>query len=157
MCHNACPVQTQEGGLAPAMQIRVLYQIGMMIAFSFLLIVVLPYQIDGGERLGSVNGVVATATTVSAAVTAGPPSLTAVATGSRFLETTQVGTSTLIATDVWRVETTPGPLLTGLARNKPSVWGSRGFYVLLGLIYVTLLGLFIKQTISIAEGGREQR
>jgi len=139
------------------MQIRVLYPIGMMIAFSFLLIMILPCQIGGGEMLGSVNGVVATETTVSATVAAQPPPLTAVATGSRFLETTQVGTSTQIATDVRHAETTPVPLLTGLARNKPSVWGNRGFYVLLSFIYVTLLGLFIKQVINISGDGREQR
>ena len=127
-----------------------------MIAFSFLLIVVLPCQIGEGEMLGSVNGVVATETTVSAAVTAQPPSLTAIATGTRLLETVQVGTSTRIATDVRHVETTPASLLTGLARSKPSIWGSKGFYVLLGFIYVTLLGLFIKQIISVSGGGREQ-
>ena len=139
------------------MQIRVLYPIGMMIALSFLLIVVLPYQIGGGEMPGSVNGVVATETTVSATVAAQPPSLTAVATGARFVETAQVGTSTRIATDVWHVETTPVPLLSSLARNKPSIWGNRGFYVLLGFIYATLLGLFIKQVISISVSGDEQR
>ena len=127
------------------MQIRILYPIGMMIALSFLLIVGLPCQIGGGEVPGSVNGVVATATAVSATATAEPPSPTAIATGTR------------IATDVRHAKTTPVPLLTGLARNKPSIWGSKGFYVLLGLIYVALLGLFIKQIISIAGGGRQQR
>jgi len=138
------------------MQIRVLYPVGTMIVLSFLLTLVLPCQIGEGEMLGSENGVVATETTVSATITAEPPSLTVVATGTRFVENVQVSTSTRIATDVRHVETTPAPLLTGLARNKPSIWGSRGFYVLLGLIYVTLLGLFIKQIINIPGGGREQ-
>jgi len=139
------------------MQIRVLYLVGMMIVFSLLLTMVLPCQISEGEMPGSENGVVATETTVSATITAEPPSPTVVATGTRFVATVQVSTSTRIATDAHHVETTPVPLLTGLARNKPSIWGSRGFYVLLGLIYVTLLGLFIKQIINIPTGGCEQR
>jgi hypothetical protein len=139
------------------MQIRVLYPIGMMIALSFLLMVGLPYQIGGGEMPGSVNGVAVTTTTVSATVTVEPLSLTVIAPGTRFVEPAQVGTSTRIATDARRAEITPVPLLTGLTRNKPSVWGSKGFYVLLGLIYVTLLGLFIKHIISISGGDGEQR
>jgi hypothetical protein len=139
------------------MQIRVLYPVGMMIVFAFLLIMVLPCQISGGEMLGSENGVVAAETAVSATMTAELPSPTVIATDTPFLEIAQVSTSTRIATNVGHVETTPAPLLTGLARNKPSIWGSKGFYVLLGLIYVTLLGLFIKQITNIPTGGREQR
>jgi hypothetical protein len=48
------------------------------------------------------------------------------------------------------------PLLDRFVRNKPSIWGNKGFYILLGLIYVTLLGLFLKQVISISGAGREQ-
>lgn len=48
------------------------------------------------------------------------------------------------------------PLLDRLVRNKPSIWGNKGFYILLGLVYVTLLGLFLKQVVSISGGGREQ-
>lgn len=139
------------------MQIRVLYPIGMMIAFSFLLIMLPPCQIGGGEMLGSVNGVVATETTVSATATAELPSPTAIAISTQSMETAQTGTSTRIATDVGHAETTPVPLLSSLARNKPSIWGNRGFYALLGFIYVTLLGLFIKQVINISGDGREQR
>jgi hypothetical protein len=128
------------------MQIRVLYpvvNIGVTIASLLLLIVGLPCQIAGEEMRGSVT------------ITAQPLSPTAIVTGTRFLET-PFGTSTQIATDVGRAEITPVPLLTGLARYKPSIWGSKGFYVLLGLIYVTLLGLFIEQIINIAGSGREQ-
>ncbi len=162
------------------MQTRVLYpiiNIGMMIAFLFLAITKLPYQIGEGEMHGPVNGTVladaefipphlATATATIASpgpgpagttgTTGDPPSLTMIATGARFVETAQVGTSTQIATDVHGAETTPAPLLTSLVRNRPSIWGSRGFYVLLGLVYVTLLGLFIKQVVSISGGSHEQ-
>jgi hypothetical protein len=157
------------------MQIRVLYpvvNIGMTIASLLLLIVGLPCQIGGGETRGSVSDTVLTVLgwdlerpladdefilNMSATVTAELSSPTAIVTNTRFAETPQVGTSTEIATDVGRVEIMPVSLLTGLARDKPSIWGSKGFYVLLGFIYVTLLGLFIKQIISIAGSGREQR
>ena len=142
------------------MQIRVLSQVislGMTIALLLLLIMVFPCQVGGGEVHGLVNGAaVGPGPIVSATVTAEPPSPTMIDTGARFVETAQVSTSAQIATDVRRAETTPAPLLTGLARNKPSIWGSRGFYVLLVLVYVTLLGLFIKQVISVSEGGHEQ-
>ena len=42
----------------------------------------------------------------------------------------------------------PSLLLARLAARKPSIWGSRSFYILLGLAYVTLLGLFLKQVIK---------
>ena len=40
------------------------------------------------------------------------------------------------------------PLLDRLVRNKPSIWGNKGFYVLSGVLYLTLLGLFLKQIIG---------
>jgi hypothetical protein len=125
--------------------LRLKLDVGMTIAFLFLLIVGLPCQIGGEEMHGSVT------------VTAELLSPTAIVTDTQFVETAQIGTSTQIATDVGRAETTPVPLLTGLTRNRPSIWGSRGFYVLLGLIYVTLLGLFIERIIRIAGSGHEQR
>ncbi len=121
---------------------------------------------DLGHPLASAEFIpshLATATETTASPSPGPagptvepPSPTVITTGTRFVETAQVGTSTQIATDVHRAETTPIPLLASMARNKPSIWGSKGFYVLLGLVYITLLGLFIKQVISIAGGGHEQ-
>lgn len=42
----------------------------------------------------------------------------------------------------------PSPLLDRLVRNKPSIWGNKAFYVLLGVLYLTLLCLFLKQIIS---------
>lgn len=115
-------------------------------ALLFLLIAALP----------SAGPTVTANSAVSATVTAGTASPTVVATATRFAEAAMVGTSTPVATDVRHVETTPSPLLTGLARNKPSIWGNRAFYVLLGLVYVTLLGLFIKQVFSVLGGGHEQ-
>jgi len=47
---------------------------------------------------------------------------------------------------------TPSSLWDRLADDKPSMWGNKGFYVLLGLIYVTLLGLVLAQVISISRG-----
>lgn len=106
---------------------------------------------------GLTGPTVVLSSTMSATITAEPPSPTVIATSTRLVKTSQVGASTPIATDVCRAETTPAPLLTGLVRNKPSIWGNKGFYVLLGLIYVTLLGLFTKHIISISGGGGEQR
>jgi len=40
------------------------------------------------------------------------------------------------------------PWLDRLARNKPSVWENKGFYVVLGILYLTLLCLFLKQIIN---------
>jgi len=42
----------------------------------------------------------------------------------------------------------PSPLLDRLIKNKPSVWGNKGFYVLLGALYLTLLGLFLRQILD---------
>ncbi len=74
---------------------------------------------------------------------------------------TVAGTATTTASSTTKVLSTlprvPSRLLDRLADDKPSIWGSKGFYVLLGLVYVTLLGLFIKQVISISGGGHEQR
>jgi len=107
-------------------------------------------------RLATVTEVTAAPGSGPAGSTMEPSSPTVIATGTRFVETAQIGTSTQIATDVRRAKTSWVPLLTGLVRNRPSIWGSKGFYVLLGLIYVTLLGLFIKQVISISGGSHEQ-
>jgi len=125
-----------------ARNLRLNFNVGVTIASLLLLIIGLPCQIGGEEMHGSVT------------VTARPLSRTAIVTDTRFLET-PLGTSTQIATDVGRAEITPVPLLTGLARDKPSVWGNKGFYVLLGFVYVTLLGLFIERIIGIAGGGPE--
>ena len=57
--------------------------------------------------------------------------------------------ATGIATYTARVGSEPSsPLLDCLVRNKPSIWGNKGFYVLSGVLYLTLLGLFLKQIIS---------
>jgi len=121
--------------LAQTMKSHVLslvVNLSMMIAFlsSLILVIALPSPI------------------LSAAVAPELPSPTVIAAGTRFVKTAQFATSTQITTDVGRAETTPAPLLDNLARNKPSVWGCKGFYVLLGLVYVTLLGLFIRQVLS---------
>lgn len=72
---------------------------------------------------------------------------------------TAAGTATSIATSTMALpapSAPPFPLLDRLAEDKPSIWGDKRFYVLLGLIYLTLLGLFIKQIIIISGGDREQ-
>lgn len=77
------------------------------------------------------------------------PPVTVITTDTRFVGTSQFGTSTGIATDVGRAETTPAPLLDSLARNRPSMWGSKWFYALLGVLYLALLCLFVKQILSL--------
>ena len=57
--------------------------------------------------------------------------------------------ATSIATHTARVGSEPSSsLLDRLVRNKPSIWGNKGFYILLGVLYLTLLCLFLKQIIS---------
>jgi hypothetical protein len=68
---------------------------------------------------------------------------------------TAAGTATSIATSTMALPAPsgpPSPLLDRLADDKPSIWGDKRFYVLLGLIYIILSGLFVKQVISIARG-----
>lgn len=72
---------------------------------------------------------------------------------------TAAGTATFIATSTMALpalSAPPSSLLDRLADDKPSIWGDKRFYVLLGLVYVTSLGLFIKQIIS-SGSGREHR
>lgn len=62
---------------------------------------------------------------------------------------TVVRVATSIATHTGRVGSEPpSPLLDRLIRNKPSIWGNKGFYILLGVLYLTLLCLFLKRIIS---------
>ena len=64
--------------------------------------------------------------------------------------------ATGIATHTVGVVSEPSsPLLDRLVRNKPSVWGSKAFYILLGVLYLTLLGLFLKQIISSLSASRD--
>jgi hypothetical protein len=42
----------------------------------------------------------------------------------------------------------PAFLLDRLVRNKPSIWGHKGYYVLLGIVYLTLVFFFLKQIIN---------
>ena len=68
---------------------------------------------------------------------------------------TAAGTATSIATSTMALpapSAPPSPLLDRLADDKPSIWGDKRFYILLGLIYIILFGLFVKQVISIARG-----
>lgn len=74
---------------------------------------------------------------------------TATATWATWIATaTNVATPTPTSTPVRVLPLPPSLLLDRLAAKKPSVWGSKGFYILLGLSYLTLLGLFLKQVIS---------
>jgi len=62
---------------------------------------------------------------------------------------TVTGVATNMATYTVRVKPEPpSPLLDRLIKNKPSVWGNKGFYVLLGALYLTLLGLFLRQILD---------
>lgn len=57
--------------------------------------------------------------------------------------------STGVATYTARAGSEPSsPLLDRLVKNKPSIWGNKGFYVLFGSLYLTLLGLFLKQILD---------
>ena len=59
------------------------------------------------------------------------------------------GVATGMATYTVRVQSVPSsPLLDRLVKNKPSIWGNKGFYVLSGALYLTLLGLFLKQILG---------
>ncbi len=76
-------------------------------------------------------------------------------TGSRSIEVTfdTFATVARVATDIAtytaRVGSEPSsPLLDRLVRNKPSIWGNKSFYILLGVLYLTLLCLFLRQIIS---------
>ena len=88
---------------------------------------------------------------LAVSVTVTLKSVTPIVTSTGFVEVAQLATSTGIATDVLRAKTTPAPLLDSLVRNRPSIWGNKGFYVLLGLVYIALLALFIKQILSIPQ------
>ena len=61
---------------------------------------------------------------------------------------TKVTTPTPTSTPARTLPMPPSLLLARLAAEKPSIWGSRGFYILLGLAYIALLGLFLKHIIS---------
>ena len=65
---------------------------------------------------------------------------------------TVTGVATNMATGTMGVRPVPPSLLLDrLIENKPSVWGSKGFYVLLGALYLTLLGLFLRQIFDTAK------
>lgn len=66
---------------------------------------------------------------------------------------TWAGTTTDVATDVATYTNgvrspPPSPLLDRLVKDKPSIWASKAFYILLGAMYLTLLGLFLKKTLD---------
>lgn len=75
---------------------------------------------------------------------------TVTATSTPFVETAHSSTSTQVATGMRRAEVVSGPLLTRLARNKPSIWGNEYFYVGLGVVYVVLLVLFFREVIRLS-------
>ncbi len=61
---------------------------------------------------------------------------------------TKVTTPTPTSTPARALPMPPSLLLARLVAKKPSIWGSRGFYILLGIAYIALLGLFLKHVIS---------
>lgn len=73
-------------------------------------------------------------------------SLQAVATATAVLEEGAKTPTTYTAA----VVTPSGSLLDRLTRNKPGIWGNKGFYVGLAVAYVVLLGLFFRLIIQMA-------
>jgi len=73
---------------------------------------------------------------------------TTAAWGTWVATVTKVTTPTPTSMPARVLPMPPSLLLTRLADEKPSVWGSKSLYILLSLTYVTLLGLFLKQVIS---------
>lgn len=63
-------------------------------------------------------------------------------------------TATGTATMTRQVPSTPLSLLDRLADNKPSIWGNKAFYVILALLYVTLLSLLLYQIINLPNSHR---
>jgi hypothetical protein len=62
---------------------------------------------------------------------------------------TMARVATGVATRTARVGLEPSSsLLERLVRNKPSIWGNKSFYIVLSVLYLMLLGLFLKQILS---------
>ena len=77
------------------------------------------------------------------------PTSIATATTWATWTATVTGVATNMATYTVGVQPEPpSPLLDRLIKNKPSLWGNKGFYVLLGTLYLTLLGLFLRQILD---------
>lgn len=69
---------------------------------------------------------------------------------------TTMGVATDVATPTAGVRSAPSsPLLDRLVKNKPSIWGNKGLYVLLGALYLTLLGLFLKRILDTLKRRRD--
>ena len=75
---------------------------------------------------------------------------TNIATTTTVTWATWTATTTSVATNL--ATYTTSPLLDRLVANKPSIWGNRAFYIILGLLYVILLGLFLQRIINIPRG-----
>lgn len=98
-------------------------------------------------RATSMPGLTSTTTPTSAATPTKTP--TATVTWVTWIATvTKIATPTPTSTPAKILPMRPSSLLARLADKKPSIWGSKSFYILLGLAYITLLGLFLKQVIS---------
>ena len=81
---------------------------------------------------------------------------TTAVTWATWTATVVARVATGIATYTARVGSEPSsPLLDCLVRNKPSIWGNKTFYILLGVLYLTLLCLFLKQIISPLSASRD--
>jgi len=63
----------------------------------------------------------------------------------------QLSTSTAIATDTIRSRFNPSEsLLDRLVKDKPSVWGSKIFYVGMAILYVVLIALFLLRLLQLS-------
>jgi len=74
---------------------------------------------------------------------------TSIATTTTVTWATWTATTTSVATNL--ATYTTSPLLDRLVKNKPSIWSNKGFYVLSGALYLTLLGLFLRQILDTAK------
>ena len=83
--------------------------------------------------------------------TPSPTSMAMATAGATWTATvTSVATGTATHTAGVRAVLT-SHLLDRLVRNKPSIWGNKGLYILLAVLYLMLLGLFIKQILDSLE------
>jgi len=64
-------------------------------------------------------------------------------------EVSTPGSVTGTATSTAWIPAKPSPLLDRLVKDKPAIWGSKAFYILLGILYATLLSLFLKWAVNL--------
>jgi len=117
----------------------------------------LPHKLEPTGADTSVSNPSPTGTGIAIAPSAGKeipiatPSPASIATATAWATWTTTVTSVATGTATYTARVRPepsSPLLDRLVRNKPSIWGNKGLYILLGVLYLTLLCLFLKQIIG---------